>query len=294
MTKYKFKRICIDTFTGKKTAPGVALFLAILLALVCFVPCSAEVTNEDCLACHGDKELEAETERGKTLKLFVAADVLTGSVHEDLSCTDCHQGEYEEVPHGTKEKPLKMDCAGCHDDAYDVFIKGDVHGESYLERNPRAAYCNHCHGGHRILPIASPDSRMAKKHQADTCGNCHGQEKLNLEDNITKRNLIARFKGSVHFRAIREGKNGASCTDCHHHHNILSSAAPTSTVNRTTIMNVCQNCHPNEVRTYNDGPHGRTLKHGNFDVPNCTTCHGDHDSSSPAEYAFHRNKVHAG
>jgi cytochrome b subunit of formate dehydrogenase len=280
MTKNNLKRKCMDTFTGEKTAPGVPLLLVILFVLVFFAPSYAEITNEDCLACHGDKDLEAQTERGKTLKLFVPADALIGSVHENLSCVDCHKGYFEEVPHGIKDKPLKLDCAGCHADVYDVFIKGDVHGVSYLKGNPRAAYCNNCHGGHNILPIASPDSRMAKLHQADTCGNCHGQEKLNLEDNITKRNLIIRFKDSVHFRAIKEGKNGASCTDCHHHHNILSSAAPTSTVNRTTIMNVCQKCHPNEVKTYNDGPHGRTLQHGNFDVPNCTTCHGDHDMAS--------------
>jgi formate dehydrogenase gamma subunit len=274
------KNNCVDTFTEKKAAPPVPLFLLMLFVLVFFVPSFAQVTNEDCLACHSDKELEAQTERGKTLKLFVPEDVLKGSVHEDSSCTDCHKGYFEEVPHGIEGKPLKLDCAECHHEAYEIFIKGDVHGSSYLKGNPRAAYCSDCHGGHAILPISSPGSRMSKKHMADTCGNCHGQEKLNLEDNITKRNLIARYKDSVHFEAIKEGKNGASCTDCHHHHNVLSSAAPTSTVNRVTIMNVCQTCHPNEVRTYNNGPHGRTLQHGNFDVPNCTTCHGDHDMAS--------------
>ena len=256
------------------------LFFVVILVLVGMAPSHAAVTSEDCLGCHSDKELEAQTERGKTLKLLVTADDLKGSVHEDLLCTDCHWGDFEEVPHGSKEKPLKIDCTQCHDDVYEGFIKTDIHGRSYIKGNPRAPYCDKCHGGHQILPIASPGSRMSKKHQSDTCGECHGQEKLNLEDNITKRNLILRYKDSVHFQAINEGKNGASCTDCHSHHNILSSAESGSTVARTTIMNVCQKCHPNEVRTYNDGPHGRTLQHGNNDVPNCTICHGDHDMAS--------------
>jgi formate dehydrogenase gamma subunit len=263
-----------------------AVFPAILLMFVCLSPFPvwAEVTGEDCLACHSNKDLEAETERGKTLKLFVTGDALKGSVHEDLSCTDCHKAEsesvFEDVPHGSKEKPLRIDCMECHGEIYGKFIKTDIHGRAYHGGNPRAPYCSDCHGGHDILPLSSPQSRMSKKNMVDDCGQCHGREELNREDNITKRNLIRRYKDSVHYRAIIEGKNGASCTDCHSHHNILSSAEPGSWVGRTTIMDVCHTCHPNEVRTYKGGPHGRTLAHGNNDVPNCTTCHGDHDMAS--------------
>lgn len=265
---------------GAVFAFPVHLFFVVLLILVFFVPVSAEVTNEDCLGCHSDKDLEAETERGKTLKLFVPAGALKGSVHDGLSCTDCHKGEFEDVPHGSKEKPARINCSECHDDVYSGFIKTDIHGQALHRGNPRAPYCSDCHGGHGILPLSSPGGKMSRKNQADNCGKCHGQEELNLEDNITKRNLISRYKGSVHYQAVKEGKNGAHCTDCHSHHNILSSALPNSTVARTSIMNVCVKCHPNQVKTYNNGPHGRTLKHGNNDVPNCTTCHGDHDMAS--------------
>lgn len=260
------------------------LFLVTAFLFLCFVPAAAEVGDEDCLACHSDKSLEAETERGKQLTLFVPEDALKGSVHEDLSCTGCHKAEddsaFEEVPHWTKEKPLKMNCGECHDDVMEGFLKDDIHGQAFKEGNPRAPYCGECHGGHAILPMDSPDSRISKTHQADTCGNCHGQEKLNLEDNITKRNLITRYKESVHFQAVLDGKNGASCTDCHSHHNILTSASKNSTVERSNIINVCQNCHSGEVNRYENGPHGRSLAHGNNDVPNCTTCHGDHDMAS--------------
>jgi formate dehydrogenase gamma subunit len=279
MGNNKSQRQPLNTFRA-------TFFLAALLVFVCFSPfrVQAKVTNEDCLACHSDKDLQTETERGKTLNLFVPEDALKGSVHESLSCTDCHKAEsdtaFEETPHGTKEKPVKIDCWGCHDDVYEGFIKTDIHGRAVNNGNPRAPNCYHCHGGHNILPLSYPESRMSKKNQADTCGKCHGQEDLNLEDNITKRNLIVRYKDSVHYQAIQEGKNGATCTDCHSHHNILSSAEPASTVGRVNIMEECQQCHPNEVKTYSDGPHGRTLKHGNNDVPNCTTCHGDHDMAS--------------
>lgn len=260
------------------------LFLAAVLLSYFTAPLTAVVSNEDCLTCHSDKSLEAETERGKQLNLFVPGDALKGSVHEDLSCTDCHKAEnesaFEETPHWSEAKPLKMNCGECHYDVMEGFLKNDIHGQAYTKGNPRAPYCGGCHGGHAILPIKSPDSRMAKIHQSDTCGNCHGQEKLNLEDNITKRNLITRYKESVHFQAVSAGKNGASCTDCHSHHNILTSASKNSSVERSNIIRVCQKCHSEEVLRYENGPHGRSLAHGNNDVPNCTTCHGDHDMAS--------------
>ncbi len=270
-----------------KKAPvkGMALWALcwLLLIFLCTWPSTAEVTNEDCLGCHSDKELEAETERGKKLNLFVPNDALNKSVHEGLNCTDCHIGDdaaFEEVPHGSKGKPVKVECGSCHEEIQAGFLKDDIHGRSYTKNNPRAPYCSHCHGGHDVLPLSSPDSRMSRKKQADNCGQCHGKEELNLQQGITKRNLITRFKASVHFQAITEGKNGANCTDCHSHHNILSSAASASTVGRTGVMEVCRNCHPNQVKTYANGPHGLTLKHGNNDVPTCITCHGDHDMAS--------------
>ncbi len=257
------------------------LLLMVFFTFFCVVPSSAELTNEDCLGCHSDKDIEAETERGKALKLFVPENALAGSVHEDLSCLDCHKGggdaAFEDVPHTAS---LRKACEDCHDDIHAAFIKEDLHGRAYVDKNPRAPYCGGCHGGHGIRPMSSPDSRMSRKNQSETCGSCHGEEKLNLEANITKRNLISRYKESVHYEALKEGKNAAACTDCHSHHNILSSAQRDSTVSRAGIMKVCQTCHPTQVKTYEAGPHGRSLEHGNNDVPNCTTCHGDHDMAS--------------
>ena len=261
----------------KKFIPVLIFIISII-----FFPgiCYGQVNNEDCLSCHSDRELEAETSRGKKLNLFVPDDVLKGTVHEGLSCTDCHKGEktFDEYPHN--DGPMIKVCGECHEDIYDSFIKEDIHGKSSKAGNPRAPNCYDCHGGHSILPIDSAESRMSRKNQAETCGSCHGQEELNKEDGITARNLIKRFYSSVHYQAILEGKKGASCTDCHSHHNILSSASYNSTVSREGVSGVCSECHEEVVNIYLKGAHGRTLIHGNHDVPICTTCHGDHDMAS--------------
>lgn len=256
------------------------IFLCIFVLVVFLSPLPAALENSDCLGCHADRELEAETERGKKLDLWVPEDVLKGSVHEALSCTDCHTGakSFEEVPHG--DKALQKNCRSCHEDVYDVYFKDDVHGNAFKSGNPRAPSCYHCHGGHRITPLASPESRMSKSNQPDTCGNCHGSEESNREVGITKRNLITRYQTSVHWQAIKEGKNGASCSDCHGHHSILSSAAENSRISRTAVPNTCRGCHPNEARSFWSGAHGSALYHGNNDAPTCITCHGDHDMAS--------------
>ncbi len=240
----------------------------------------AGMKNEDCLSCHGVEGIEGETARGKTLQLYVSPDALKGSAHEHLNCTDCHIGakSFENVPHS--DKPLELGCTVCHEDIYQEYIKKDVHGRAHKANNPMAPKCEGCHGGHDIFPLSNPQSRMSRQNQPDTCGNCHGKEEINLQADIIKRNLITRYKSSVHWQAIEMGKPGASCTDCHGHHNILRSSEPESRVSMVGILTTCMPCHPNEVKTFKEGAHARALTHGNLDVPTCTTCHGDHDMAS--------------
>ena len=268
------------TFKPIKSTGLSFLFCGILLVLFCFQPAVSQVTDADCLGCHSDKSLEAETQRGKTLNLHVPEGALLGSVHEGLSCTDCHIGarSFEEVPHA--DKPLKKGCANCHQEEKQISSK-DVHGTAREAGNPRSPTCWACHGGHQVMPSASPQSRFSKINQPDTCGKCHGGDKLFPEEKgITKRNLVSRYKSSVHWEAILQGKNAAACTDCHGTHNILSSASHDSGVSRTGVANSCQKCHPIEAKSFWTGAHGNALLYGNNDVPNCTTCHGDHDMAS--------------
>ncbi len=252
---------------------------AIVLAAA-VLPLAAQVKNEDCLACHAQRDLEASTPRGRTLNLFVGDDPLKGSSHEGFACTDCHIGarSFDDVPHAAG--PLQLACAGCHEEQYRLYREKDIHGKGNSENNPRAPYCNGCHGGHDIRSVREPGSIMSRQNQPRTCGRCHGSEKLNLEEGITKRNLIARYESSVHWQAIRQGKAAASCTDCHGFHTVQPSSAFDSSISPTGIVATCVPCHASEVDSFKKGPHGVSVMHGNHDVPTCTTCHGDHDMAS--------------
>ncbi len=267
----------------KQYCVGFALLLVFGLVMpgICAQPKSSPPPkNEDCLRCHGEKDLEPVTERGKELTLFVDVKELESSAHAGMSCVDCHGGAktFEAVPHA--DTPLTLRCAECHSEEAKLYREKDVHGRGHYEDNPRAPYCHDCHGGHQILSISSPNSVMSRRNQPETCGKCHGSEKLNEEEGIAKRNLITRYLTSVHRKAVENDKKGATCTDCHGFHTILPSSHADSTVSLIGILNTCVKCHPDEVKSFKHGPHGRYLLNGSHDSPSCTTCHGDHDMTS--------------
>lgn len=270
-------------FLSKSTIARPFLYFLLFSSLFFLLgpsPAFAEVSDEDCLSCHSDKDIEAETERGKKLNLFVPENALLGSVHEELSCIDCHIGaeSFEEIPHSSK--PLGIACKNCHEEEAAETAK-DVHGKGCTNGDVMSPACCNCHGGHDIKPLNSPESRFSDQNQPDTCGRCHGGDKLTTkEHSIYKRNLVTRYKSSVHWQALNEGKRAASCTDCHGSHSILQSGFQESGVSRANEANSCQKCHRLEGLAFWDGPHGDALKHGNNDVPTCSTCHGDHDMAS--------------
>lgn len=249
-------------------------FPVLLLLILNFVLFS--MPAEECIACHGEKDLEPVTE-GKKLNLFVTDETLQGSVHEGFSCTDCHgEDGFDDLPHEIE----KVSCNMCHDEAYEMLSKEDVHGKAYLDGVKEAPFCADCHGSHKIFPLTEPESVMSKKNQPDNCGKCHGLAKINTRKDIVKRDLIDRYKTSVHWDAILKGDDAASCTDCHSHHSIKSSSKAYSPVSRVEVAKTCSKCHENESKAFWAGAHGSTLNYGNIDVPNCITCHGDHDMAS--------------
>ena len=251
-------------------APGVAP-----------APAAAAPDDEDCLGCHGDEEIEPVSAGHTAAALFVNRASLTGSVHEEVGCTHCHQVHDEETGHyeegGT---PPSLACIECHEDAVHSYEEICIHGVERAKGNDKAPWCHDCHGDHQIVPLESEGSILSHKNQPGTCGKCHGGDEPMGEGHITKRRLVDRYYTSVHWQSVKEGKPAATCADCHGTHCVLPSSETKSSVTRVGLLTTCAQCHPAEVQVYSKGAHGRTLLHGNLDVPTCTTCHGDHDMTS--------------
>jgi len=229
-------------------------------------------SNQDCLECHGDPEFTGENEQGKEVSLYVSVDSLKNSVHAGLSCTDCHS-DVKESPH--EERPKKVSCEQCHEDIYQDYAKG-AHGKAFLKGDKDAPNCASCHGSHNIHPSDNPYSPTSKLNQPKTCAKCHGDPAFNQRHKIPVADPTRAYMHSIHSRMLQEGKNAATCSDCHSAHKILQASSHDSRINSKNVPETCGKCHYNEYKQFIESIHGEALLHGVDDAPNCTDCHGEH------------------
>ncbi|MDH3521174.1 MAG: hypothetical protein OEM49_12020, partial [Myxococcales bacterium] len=232
-------------------------------------------TREDCMICHGDEELEGETERGATLSLHVDETILAGSVHEDLLCTDCHRGakDFEDAPHNDG-RPLELNCGGCHDDVVKQYDRS-IHGIWHAKGDTAAANCKDCHGNHDILPSSDRKSRTNAFNLHKTCAKCHESQVVLDTRPIGYDKAVPDFVDSIHGRALLvDGLIVApSCNDCHGVHDILPNENPDSRVSREAVPDTCGRCHVLVEDVFNASIHGRSLTSHDTSAPICTTCH---------------------
>jgi predicted CXXCH cytochrome family protein len=267
---------------------GLFLLVAAGIAgVLSLTPTSAlaaeDLSNEVCLACHGDATASTQLGNGKTLSLYVNHKALAGSVHAGLACTDCHS-DITKIPHATRtfanQRAVDLSyyqiCKQCHFAEYSRLLDG-MHFEALAKGNTNAPTCVDCHGAHSITPPAHPRSRISR-----TCARCHGA-------------IAAEYVKSVHGKALLEQGNDdvPVCTDCHHAHN---NPNPLSASWHLQIPQLCARCHANKqlmakygistevLTTYLNDFHGMTASlqstekaHPREFTATCTDCHGVHD-----------------
>jgi len=101
-------------------------------------PAEPKPSSQDCLACHGDKDLKRDAPKpGRRTSLFADEAVLKASAHAQLECAACHRTAT--APHDSPLPPVQ--CAGCHDKAR-AELGGGVHagarGQAGAPHAPRA------------------------------------------------------------------------------------------------------------------------------------------------------------
>jgi predicted CXXCH cytochrome family protein len=252
-------------------ALGTALFLLLTPAL-----CGQ--ADEDCLACHEDKELTSDA--GKPM--FVDGAIFQASVHGQagLSCVDCHAdlAKTEEFPH---DSPLKtVDCSRCHEESQQQF-RQSVHFSAGQRGSAITVSCKDCHGSHDIRAKTDFQSTVFPLNLPSTCEKCH-LDKVKTEKGF---DFIRQYNQSIHFRALEKAglTMSASCSQCHGAHDIKDVHDSASLVSRQNIIKTCGQCHVGIERDYFEGVHGKDYIKGNLDVPVCTDCHNEHDILSPQD-----------
>ncbi|MDP2701375.1 MAG: hypothetical protein Q8P98_04820, partial [Candidatus Rokubacteria bacterium] len=223
-------------------------------------------SSQDCLACHGDKDLKRGAPKpGRGDSLFADEAVLKASAHARFECAACHRTAT--APHDLPLPPVQ--CAGCHDKAR-AELGGGAHASARGQAGAPA--CASCHGTH--------DVRRAATMTIEACASCHAKQ-------------VQVYRDSVHGRSRQRGDSeAATCRSCHGAaHGVLAKSDSRSSTDHLNLPRTCAQCHAdpelakrhnipiaNVYQLYMDSIHGRAVtKSGLLVAANCSDCHGSHE-----------------
>ena len=217
--------------------------------------------NDDCLACHGQKDMSMPLPSGEEVELYIDRILYRSSVHGRLgyACVQCHT-DITGFPHAEVDFEIARDltiemsksCGGCHESELDQFSEGE-HALFLEEGNKNAAVCADCHGSHSTEQFSASRTAIPK-----ACQQCHAD-------------IYDVYADSVHGDALFEEFNAdvPTCVDCHGHH---GNEGPAVQGFHLFSPQVCLECHendrlmgkydinPNVSETYFADFHGTTVR----------------------------------
>ncbi|MFQ6617434.1 MAG: hypothetical protein ACE5QV_01990, partial [Fidelibacterota bacterium] len=193
--------------------------------------------KDDCLSCHGDKELLEDLIEEDPGRYLISSADITSSVHSELSCGSCHEG-ISDYPH--PEIPPSVQCGSCHADVENEY-KTSVHGiagERHIEEAPK---CQDCHGKHDVKRSTERSSHTNRVNLPITCAKCHADPEIIKKYEIPIPTVFKMYEESVHGKALIErGVSMApTCSDCHGIHDLKPSTDPSSKIFRLNIARTC-------------------------------------------------------
>jgi len=167
------------------------------ITLVCFLASDQDrdtgdiqeqITNDNCLECHGDKNIVTLSSRsirnlllyhqddvGKPLlsddaevkkRLYIDRKIYNASVHKDLQCIECHPGKTypgHRIAAAKGDAHWISSCGSCHEKELKTYYR-TFHGKFRNLGKTDTAFCTSCHGTHYT---ASTDVIW------NTCNRCH-------------------------------------------------------------------------------------------------------------------------
>lgn len=129
--------------------------------------------------------------------------------------------------------------------------------------------------------MSSTMATRASAYSVDDCIACHKDTTLTKTEQggtVTSLHVDREaFLQSVH------GEAGFACVDCH------EDATPDEHPAAGLARVECQSCHDDIAETHSESFHGKLLKDGNADAPQCHDCHTTH-AVMPSDNA--RSSVH--
>ncbi|MBI4397241.1 MAG: cytochrome b/b6 domain-containing protein [Elusimicrobia bacterium] len=243
----------------------------LLLGASFFSPARA-MENEDCQACHGQKDTGAP---------YFELESFNSSIHGKNLCVSCH-ADAAELPHPEKLAPVS--CGKCHRVETQVYLNSD-HGRAVSRGRLEAASCKDCHGHtHTLLNSRHPDSPVNRQNIVQTCARCHADAQRMARARLTEKDPLGSYNHTVHGEAFAQGRiNAAVCSDCHGTHDLHGSLNPKSRIFKNNVPETCGRCHQNVSIVFGESIHGQAIQAGIKEAPICTDCHGEHTIRSPKD-----------
>ncbi|MCX8045058.1 MAG: hypothetical protein N3B18_13140 [Desulfobacterota bacterium] len=255
---------------------GFPLFFAWVLLLSFSASASAR-DPENCLMCHKYKRLQSIADNGTVRSFGVDPHLFQASVHQELSCIDCHS-DIEKIPHGAV---AKVDCAKtCHLDRWRI-----LSGSDFSHREVAAAFAASVHG-------QKPNDPPERVRLKPTCTSCHANDLFVVGQDIASTSVLAR------------------CANCHKEEtltkvftHIAHRFKHQTTRPPQEIVSLCAGCHEDPavqqvlgadtpaaqaVATYHATLHSRLMQFGATDTAHCLHCHATsniHDIRRPDDPA---------
>ncbi|MDG3087996.1 cytochrome b/b6 domain-containing protein [Vibrio hannami] len=212
----------------------------------------AKADNESCLSCHSSDSINKEwvTDRGRNIDLHVDTIHYNDSVHQGLSCQNCHKGAdqaaFDEAPHRFEGETASRSCESCHSNAFheiDEQLKSSHHTKTIINEFGNEFECEACHNAHSFkFPERTEDIAGSIKDANEACFSCHndlkGYEKL-TDKKMLDQDMAHWFlpEKNKHFDAVR-------CVDCH-------SAGEGSQLHTITpaeeAVSDCELCHSEDT-----------------------------------------------
>jgi len=217
--------------------------------------------------------------------LYILPDALSGSVHEDVSCVECHT-DAARLPHAP-ELNLATCAASCHSDIVEKYNSG-THREALEHHDPLAPTCASCHGGHQIHGVGERQSPQHRLNSIFLCADCHERHMRDTPGGYKPRSHIEAYLESAHGKAVTQSGLVAAptCADCHDAHAVHPVSDPRSAVNHKRVPETCGSCHVGILGIYQQSIHGKLEAEGDERAPVCTDCHTAHEIVQPDEVKF--------
>ncbi|MCP4661931.1 MAG: hypothetical protein GY856_41540 [bacterium] len=246
------------------------------------------MANQDCLACHGKRDLSVERD-GETVSLFVDEEALATSAHAGTACAQCHTEVAASLTRPCEPISSQVDCSICHAEVVTEFA-GSTHGTLLAEGDPDAPSCLECHDNHATQDKNLPTSPTFARNVPELCAKCHRMgEKAAVRIKTGVPNIVTSYIDSIHGKGLVESGLvvTATCASCHSAHGELPPTDPGSTVHPTNVADTCGACHHGIEERFRTSIHWpENVDTDPAKLPTCEDCHSSHTISRTDQADF--------